>query len=207
MLATGLIFSILILIKSLNANDLNTSASCLAVITAIIASWTALTITWNQENSLLPILELRFDLESRYSLIQLVIENVGKSLAYDISIKWNKPLKDSKDKEINFPALPNSKKAQILVLIPNEKASILVDEESHFFDKYKNSELNYSASISYKTSKRALFYEKKEVLLSLEHRRKGLSYEKEDPRTHYELQRIPKILEEIKNVLIKEFKK
>ena len=206
LLGTGLVFSILILIKSLNHNDLNTAASCLAVITAIIASWTALTITWNQENGLLPILELRFDLESRYSLIQLVIENVGKSNAYDIYIKWQKPIFNSNGKEINFPPLPNLRTSQFLVLLPNERASILVDEESHFFEKYKEADLNYYASITYKTSKRAILNEKREIVLSLEHKRKGLSYEKEEPRTHFELQKIPGLLEDIKNVLSKELK-
>lgn len=206
MLLTGLLFSILILCKSLMENDLNTSASCLAVITAIIASWTALTITWNQENSILPIIELRFDLQSRFSLIQLVVENVGKSLAYDISIKWDKPIKDSNGKIIDFPKLINSDKQQFLVLLPNEKVTIFIDEESHFFEKYKTTELNYSAIVSYKTSKTALFYERKDIILSLEHVRKSLSYNREEPKTHFELQKIPKLLEDIKNILAKELK-
>jgi hypothetical protein len=206
MLLTGLLFSILILCKSLKENDLNTCASCLAVITAIIASWTALTITWNQENSILPVIELKFDLQSRYSLIQLVVENVGKSLAYDVSLKWDKPIKDSDGKIIDFPRLKNSETKQFLVLLPNERVTIFIDEESHFFEKYKNSELNFSGIVSYKTSPKALFYEKKDIILSLEHVRKSLSYDREEPKTHIELQRIPNLLEDIKNILSKELK-
>ena len=150
-LLSGLVCSIFILVGSLNQKDFNTSASSLAVITAIIAAWTALTITWHQEDSLLPIIEVKFDLESRYSLIQLVIENVGKSAAFNVSIKWESPIMGLNKKEINFPYLKNTKDNQFHVILPNERSSILVDEVSSFFEKYKDTDLNYKGIVKYKT--------------------------------------------------------
>lgn len=98
----GLTLAIFVLLKTLNKNELNTVAGSLAVITAIISSWSAQRIIWKQETELEPKLNVCLDIESRRDITQFVIENIGGSTAYDIKIIWTTPLQNQINEDIHF---------------------------------------------------------------------------------------------------------
>src|SRR6476469_5453534 len=77
-------------------------AAALAVITSIISSWGSQRVLEIQQDAQNPYPYPSIDMESRYGLIQLRVENYGGSAAHDIRLTWNKPLLNSKEVPVRF---------------------------------------------------------------------------------------------------------
>ncbi|MDD5015280.1 MAG: hypothetical protein PHW73_09330 [Atribacterota bacterium] len=196
--------SILVIINAMKLMDVYKSeawssiAASLAVITAVITAWNAQKIIESQEDSQRPYPYLFFDISSRYMLVQLVMKNFGGSPAYDIEIGWDKPLLNSSGKQISF-GVDNKHNIDVPFLLQGEKISVLVGGANNIFSKYKEEDLNYSGSISFKDSigqqMEHCFY------LSLEKYRNNLAYSEEGLKTDYELQKIPPAINNIQKEL------
>lgn len=126
----------------------NTIASCLAVITAVLATNISLRVIWKQEDEYEPDIVVSFDLESKTGIIQFVLENVGGSNAYDIKLNWHKKLPDGRGKLIDLPYIPVLPKKGII--------RVFVDGSTKRFQQAKkeNIDLYYSGEIKYKYFKR-----------------------------------------------------
>ena len=91
-LILALSLSLYLVMKTICVEEWHTSASTLAVITAIIASWSAQRVIWKQEEALEPNLNVYLDVNSLSDVSQLVVENSGGSSCFNVKIKWEKPL-------------------------------------------------------------------------------------------------------------------
>ncbi len=111
------LLSVILALIAYSKNEWNTIASCLAVITALLATYISLRIVWKQEDDLEPDIIVYFDLESKTGIIQFVIQNVGGSNAYDIKLDWKDELIDGRGNKIILPYVP--------VLIKNESIGYL----------------------------------------------------------------------------------
>lgn len=162
-LAIGLILSISLTVKAFYINEWNTIAATLAVITAIIGTFLSLKIVWKQEDEFEPEILVLFDVDSRSGVIQLVIKNIGGSNAYDIKLKWNKTLKDAKDKEVVLPYVP--------VLTKGDSIKLIIDSTKDRLQKSEteNLELVYGGIVEYKYSKKDKKYRNENFEISLEH--------------------------------------
>ena len=145
-----------------------TIASCLAVITAIIATFFSIQIIWKQEDDYEPDIIAFFDLDSRSQIIQFVIKNIGGSNAYDIQLNWEDKLIDFNRNMIELPYVP--------VLTKNDCIRQLVGISTDRFEKAikENIKLVYKGNIKFKYSKTSNRYTKKYFEISLEQFRNKL---------------------------------
>lgn len=202
---TILIVSSLVLgLISMQNKEWEALTASISLIIAIISGWIAYEGFHRQSLQEKPQIILRLDLRSRYGLILLVAENIGKKPAFNIVFKWNQNLLNHKGEIVSFNKY--DKHSDIPVLNINESTSVLIDSHSSFFEKYKDDELNYSGIIEFQES---LYSKRKQSYpfhFSLKHYAKSLSFENEEPKTMYEIQKIPKKLDEI-NVELKKMNK
>lgn len=148
MLFLALIISFFLAIQAYLNEEWNVIASSLAVVTAIIAAFSSMKIIWKQEDDLEPNLYVYFDLQSRSGVIQLVVKNVGGSTAYDLKLKWSKPLLDHKQKEVSLPYTPT--------LSQGESIRFLIDSSRKRLNESKESnDLIYEGNVGYKKSKKS----------------------------------------------------
>lgn len=167
-LTLSFVASFYLIWRALEAKQWETIAASLAVITAVIATYISLKILWKQEDDLEPDIILYFDLDTRSSCIQFLIKNIGGQNAYDVKIKWAKPLLNIKNEEVNFPSIP--------ILLKGETYRSFVGISVKIFEKAKrdNLGLNFAGWIQYKDAKGKRRYITKEFDLSLEAYRKKL---------------------------------
>jgi len=176
----GLFLAFYILFKTVKIQKWNTVASSLAVITAIIGSWSAQRIIWKEEEELQPNLNLQLNLKSRKGFIQFQIENTGKSSAYDVQIKWKKPLIGINNKEIHFKS--GTEGVDFKQIGKNQKFSCIVGVTAEILKKNegKKEPLDFLGEIQYKKSPKGLFKIKKDFFISLEPYSSSISLDYED---------------------------
>jgi hypothetical protein len=199
-------FAILILISfalaysSFYYEKWETLTASISLIIAIISGWIAYETFYRQTLSNKPQIILRLDFRSRYDLVLLVAENLGAKPAFNIRFQWNKDLLNHNGEKVTF----NKSKTQpeIPVLNPKESTSIIIGTPSSIYDKNKGDNLDYTGMIMFQetlNSKRKSSYP---FLFSFEHYRLSPLSETEEPKTMYELQKIPDKLDQIKSQLV-----
>ena len=200
-----LLSSVLLVVISYCNKEWQTITATISLIIAIISGWIAYEVFYRQTQSEKPQIILRFDFRSRHSLVLLVAENLGKKPAFDIKIKWNRVLLNHNREPVKFNKYDN--KSEISVLNVNEKTSVVIDTPTSLFDRYKGNDMDFGGTITFKeniSTKRTTSYP---FFLSLKHYGNSPTTETEEPNTMFELQKIPKKLDEIKNELSKLLKK
>jgi hypothetical protein len=204
-LGIGLILSIFALIVSAWNLEWNTVAATLAVITAIVSVWATQKVIWKQEDDQEPLLEIYFDTYSRQGLILLVLKNSGGSNAYNVMIKWEKPLYYGNKKEVHFGE--NANKTEIPVINRGQKYSLIVNSALAVFQKSKEekSVLDFWGTICFKRNRKDKKNCETEFFISLEPYRgtplvetDQLNFYHEGAKIHIELAKISDSL----NVLI-----
>lgn len=169
-----------------------TFAAALAVVTSVIGSWTSQRALELQQDAQDPYPYPTVDVESRYGFIQLRVTNYGGGPAHDIKLKWNKPLINSQGKEVHFTKQEGA--PEISILLPNETMSVLIDGSTRLFQKF--TDMNYTGFVEFKdASGRKRKYP---FFLSIEKYRSTLTFAKEEPKTHHELQKIPQEIQKLR---------
>jgi hypothetical protein len=170
-------------------------AAVLAVIAAVVSAWTGQRVVELQEDALKPNIQLTFDAHSRYQVVQLRLANRGQSPAHDVKVEWSSgPPTDRKGHLVQFGpggVLP--------VLNAGEHASVVLDDSQTFFKRYDDA--TFSGRVTFTTSRGEVL--SREFLLSAEHERRALLHGSEEPKTHYELQKLPERLESIATELVR----
>jgi hypothetical protein len=186
--ALGAVGVIVVAMKSLGFESKEawaTVAAALAVIVSVLSAWSTRSVLELQANEREPYVYPSIDVESRYGLIQLRIENYGGGPAFGVKLNWEKPLLNSKGEPRDFGRIP--------VLLQKESLSILVDGQIQFYGAYKD--CNYSGKVEFKNAsgrkKKYLFN------VSAEKYRATLTYTEEAPKTHHQLQQIPDQIEKL----------
>lgn len=169
-------------------NDWNTVIAAISLIIAVISAWVAFETFHQQALAQRPQLVIQPNFEDRAGLILIKIKNHGEKPAYNISVKWSEPIVDSKGQIFSFSK--GSKEYDFLVLGKNDCISTLLDGETNFYEKFKDSDLEYSGIISYSESLSSKKRYKQEFYISLtSHKR--LKKETDIAITHSKLQSIP----------------
>lgn len=200
-----LIASILLVIISYYNREWQTITAAISLIIAIISGWIAYEVFYRQSQSEKPQIILRFDFRSRHSLVLLVVENLGKKPAFEIKIKWNRELLNNNGEPVKFNKYDNT--SEIPVLNANEQTSVIIDAPNSLFDRYKGDDMDFSGTITFKENIRTKRTTSYPFFLSLKHYGNSPMIENEEPKTMFELQKIPKKLDEIKNEIRKVSKK
>lgn len=170
-------------------------AASLAVITAVVSSWNAQRVVELEEDRQLPYPYPYFDVKSRYGLILLRVTNFGQSAAHNIKIEFDNELIDHKGKSINF--ISGDGDSNIPILLPQQSISKTVDGHVDFFEQ--NKVQNYTGTIKFENASGKKM--KHPFIIDAEMYAETPTYDKEDLKTHYELQKIPKAIEELSNIL------
>ena len=93
LIATG-VGAVLITFVAFRVKQWETMASAMAVMAAILAIWSSLNVTWQQEDAKQPQISLFIDDTSHKFAYSLIIINRGGSPAYNVKIQWKNPIKD-----------------------------------------------------------------------------------------------------------------
>jgi hypothetical protein len=101
-LIVSTIISITITYIAYRHSEWGTMTSSLTVITAILAIWSSLNLTWSQEDEKRPQLSLHIDNTSHKFAYSLVIKNSGGSPAYNVKLEWTNPILDYNGKAPRF---------------------------------------------------------------------------------------------------------
>jgi hypothetical protein len=195
LLVVALIISVAVVVVALYSLGLRDKegwaavAAALAVITSVIASWGAQRVLELQQDSQRPYPYPSIDVTSRYMLMQLVVKNLGGTAAYDIRLKWGKPVLNAEGEVARFTK--QAEVPEIPILLPNESVAISLGASNALFERYQD--MNYSGEVEFQdpTGKRM----KHAFYVSAERYRNSLTFREEDLRTNHELQKIPAKLE------------
>jgi len=166
-------------------------AASLAVVAAVIAAWTGQRAIEIQEDAQQPFPYPTIDATSRYSLLQLRLKNTGGTPAHNIRLVWDKPLLNSKGEAVKF--IKQEEVSEVPVLLPKESVSVLIDEANHFFETISNA--NYTGWVQFQDASGR--ERKHKFFLSIEAYRNRLYYDQEEPKTNYQLQKIPEKLDKL----------
>jgi hypothetical protein len=79
-----------------------TVAAALAVLTAVVSTWTSQRVLELQEDAQEPSITVNLDVRRRPQLVQLRVANLGGTLAKDIAISWESPLLDVDGKPVRI---------------------------------------------------------------------------------------------------------
>jgi hypothetical protein len=175
--------------------------AAISLVIAIISGWIAHETFYNQSLARKPQIILRLDFKSRYDLILLVAENLGEKPAFNIEFDWEKKLENHKGEEIEFNKYDDS--FEIPVLNPKESTSVIVDLASRFYEKRDKDSLDYKGIIKFQESLNSKKITKYPFNFSFKQYSMSPSFEHEEPKTMYELQKIPEKLEKIKAEITK----
>jgi len=145
-----------------------------------------------QEDAQEPVLAIGIDARRRYQLVQFRAANVGATPAHDIEISWDEPLLDVDGNTVRVSA--SSEGPDILpVLLPGESTAIVLGVAHRFFQKYKGR--TFRGSVRYKNSSGVSRNHR--FSFSTEAHERSLLHDEEEPKTLYELQKLPDKLEAI----------
>jgi len=184
-LAMGVAYFSLTSIKTPTDAAWATLAAALAVVTSMISAWSAQRVVELEEDKQRPYPYPCFDTTSRYGLMLLRVINTGGGAAHNISLIWDKPLKNAKGEDIRFS--PDRDTAEIPVLLPGQSIAKTVDGHIGFFGM--NTRHEYSGSILFTDASGKKY--KKRFVLDAEMYKDTPLYSEEELKTHYELQKIP----------------
>lgn len=181
-LATGTLFLAIVDSRgeSLQARAAATSGP-LAVLAALISGWGAQRVIEMQEDAQQPHVVPVLDAESRYEFIQLAVKNLGGSPASNVKIVWKKPLRNSRGEEVslNTTWLPQGESflAPVCGALDLSRAgNPMLSEGVIEYDSISGRHFS------------------KPFILNLEN---ALFYRTERTRTDFELQKVPRQLENI----------
>jgi hypothetical protein len=170
-------------------------AAALAVFASIVSAWSSQRVIELQENALEPNVRASLDFRSRYSLAQFRVSNRGGSPAYDLRIEWENPLQtvDGRTADIFGPT------GTLPVLLAGDEASIFLGESHAFLEAHPQAVWSGTMVYEDATGERR----SKAFTLTAEHERLSLVHDEEEPKTQYELQKIPDRLGKIAAELAK----
>jgi hypothetical protein len=179
-------------IKCNKTESFSVIAASLAVLTAIISSYSSIKIIENEEDKNRPNIIINIDCLSRYGLVQYLIRNNGNSLAQDIQIEWCKENNPENTDPKIWSKLNNK---HINVLMPNEELHIPISGHIQLFDV--NRKQLYKGTIKYKDINKK---EIKEIfILDFDKYKDTLLGSDEINKMGFELQKLPEILGKIEN--------
>lgn len=169
-----LLSGFIVLFVTKQAYDLkewNTIAASLAVFTALITIYISFKTTWKSEDDSEPELIVKWDFESS-PIVNLIMENIGGGSAYEISIEWEKELKDAVDKPITFGIIPCLPKNQKIKTVVNSQANLWKNAKE--FGE-KNDE--FSGVIKFKRRRNTKKINTSKFCISLGHKRLRIDFE------------------------------
>lgn len=169
----------------------NIVAASLAVTTAIISAWITETQYERQEDALQPYPYPTLDAYSRTHLFQLRVSNMGGSTAYDICLRWDKPLLDVNGNPVRF----SQRDPEIPLLLPNASVATLIGVSHQFLNKYSNAV--YSGEVEFKGYPTSSNVIKHKFYLNAEMYRGLPVITSEEQDTHDKLQRLPDEISEV----------
>jgi hypothetical protein len=158
----------------------------LAVVAAIVAAWPTVKMFEMQRDALRPSPTPYFDITSRYGLLLLRVKNLGVSVAYDVTIKWDQHPKNEEGENVTaLDVIPS--------LMPQASASINVGRPHELFKTYKV--MQFSGIVEFKDVEGTEY--KQRFKCSADEHRASLTYDDEMTRTLYDIQKLPKGLTDI----------
>lgn len=168
-------------------------AAALAIIPAVLATWSGQRMVELEEDSKVAFPYPTFDARSRYLVLQLRITNYGNSLARNVYLEWTKQL------EVRDGGAPPylTEKVPLPVLLPNETASFFVDGSQDFVKKYGHADFTGIVHFEDASGRR----QSHAFILSSSKFKESLTFDEEAPMTHHELQKLPERLKELGNAV------
>lgn len=160
--------AIVIIILSLKAKKWETTTSAMAVIAAILAIWSSLSVTWQQEDAIQPQIALYIDDTSHKFFYSLIIINRGGSPAYNVKLDWINIIKDFDGKIPRFTDFEDTFDFDYLPTgLTYSRFLIGADDFRKLID-LSNEPLIFEGVISYSESLTSKLRIRQEVKLSLE---------------------------------------
>jgi hypothetical protein len=169
------VISLAIIYTSYSQREWATIASAMTVITAILAIWSSLSLTWRQEDEKRPQIDMYIDDTSHKHAYSLIIKNNGGSPAFNVRIKWITPPTDYAgqvprftdfDEAYDFDYLPTNTPYSRF-LIGSDKFRDLIEKADY--------PLIYEGIVSYCVSSKASYRTEQPFKLSLEPFKKRLN--------------------------------
>jgi len=194
-----IIATVVLIVISVYQKEWNTVTAEIALIIAIISGWITYETFREAQERKKPFITIFPDYSSRYDLLQLRMRNNGEHPAYNVKIEWDRPIVNHKGEQARFNKYSNDIEA--VILNGNEETSVLIDTPGKFYETHKESGLNFKGTITYSLKSDSKSTIEKTFEVSFEHRGASLSYEEENVRTSFELQKIPKQLDGIRKTI------
>ncbi|HSG15109.1 MAG TPA: hypothetical protein VLE70_02150 [Anaerolineae bacterium] len=138
-----------------------------------------------------------FDLTSRFGLALLRVKNTGGMVAHSISLEWTPELRNDKGETIGFPKTNDT--PAISVLLPGESISQIIGVHHEFIASHPETE--FTGYITFQDPSRYTY--KRPFRLDGRPFVGTPTHDDEAVKTHYELQKLPKELADIRKVLEK----
>jgi len=167
----------------------NVFAGSAAVITAVISAFVAMHSAELTEERLKPYPYPYIDTISRYELALLRIKNVGGTAAHNVYLEWTGNSVPKRTIDDNTPMLASGKDNAIAVLLPYDSISQALGLPWDIAKQAKAEGSEWKGYVNFKDSRGQ--EHRIPFLIDITNLRFGLLYDTEEPRTMYELQKLP----------------
>jgi len=202
------LLSLAMTVYALYLNKWSEAVSSLAVTAAVISAILAYEVIYNAQINQLPQIIVKVDGESRYSILQLVIQNIGGSAAYNVRLKWLEEYGEDATKYLK-PKLTyggdvrihsDQNFDRIISLQKGESHFLVIDGYWQFFENNK-SPANYIALVKYTDQFKGGNEYEIIIPISMEEFRLTLDYAKESTRADYAITQMPDRIDKIARIL------
>lgn len=176
----------------------NVFAGSAAVLAAAISAVVAFRSAELTEERLRPYPYPYIDTSSRYNLAQLRIRNVGGTAAHEVYLEWTGESLPKMHREQDgsaTPSLANGKENAIAVLLPYDSLSQALDAPNKVTEQAKVSGDGWRGNVHFKDSRGQKHTYP--FILDVTNLGRGLLYDSEEPKTMYEIQKLPKEIEKL----------
>ncbi len=165
-------------------------AAALAVLPAVFATWSTQRMLELQEDANAPLPYPSFDARSRYQVLQLRIQNLGKGIAKNVYLEWDGKAVEAAE---GGPAKYLTKECPVPILLPDKDESFFVDVARRFAEKHGHS--NYAGIVHFQDV--AGKSRSHRFVLATSHLEESLLADDEALKTHFEIQKLPSELAKI----------
>jgi hypothetical protein len=182
---------------SYSKREWETMTASLSVITAILAIWASLNLTWKQEDDKLPQIIVFIDNISHKYAYSLAIKNEGGSPAYNVRIDWVKPILDFEGKAPRFVDYEDDFDFHYLGTSNQYSRFLFGSDKFQQRVRESNEPLIFEGIISYSFTSKGRYREKRKFKISLEPFRKHLNNANDQMDFYFENKKLTEYLKSV----------
>lgn len=200
-LIASTVIAITITAVSYKNREWSTMAAAMSVITAVLAIWSSLNLTWKQEDEKQPQVIVFIDNDSHKHAFSLVVKNVGGSPAYNVRLNWIEPVYDYDKKAPRFTDFEEAFDFVFLLNGTQHSRLLIGSDDFRQLCEEAQKPLVYQVEVTYSLNPKGTYRVQQTIYVSLEPFRKSINVLNDQMDFYFENKKVGAHLKSISETL------